>query len=214
MSKFLCYLALCNVLQPSVIKGMKEILSSLVCLWNHPHSHFIIPCFERTPWYHQSSPSLTASHLLLASGPACLLMTQWSNMQGEERPSVLRQQPLQHCKQKGLYFAVLIKQMSILFVCIGACVCVYTTLGSRLFCRSGISVWVRTYTPAEFEINVFKAYFLWSSMPLLNHEIHVSPIVFVAKFFSSPSAVSSLLCTMQPALFIWTEKKPKQSTLA
>lgn len=36
---------------------------------------------------------------------------------------------------------------------------------------------------------------------------HVSPIVFVAKFFSSPSALTSLLCSMHPALLIFHQKK-------
>lgn len=34
-----------------------------------------------------------------------------------------------------------------------------------------------------------------------SHQDEVSPIVLVAKFFSSPSSLSSLLCTMHPALF-------------
>lgn len=108
-----------------------------------------VPCSERRPWYHQSRPYLTAGHLLAVSGPACLQRTQWSNSPGEKRHSVLRQQPLQSI-QRWLY-VVRMTSTSAVFVCGLECVCAHTTLGSRLFWRSGMRVWVRMYTAKDME---------------------------------------------------------------
>lgn len=57
--------------------------------------------------------------------------------------SVVRQQTLKHGQK--WHYAVRMIQMKPLIVSIYAWS--RTTLGSRLFCRSGMSAWVRTYTP-------------------------------------------------------------------
>lgn len=82
--------------------------------------------------------------------------------------------------------------------------CVHTTLGSRLFCRSGIRVWVRTYTPGDGEKLQPRFLYLTGGLRRLDQ---VLPIVLVAKFFSSPSALTSLLCIIHPALFIWQDQR-------
>lgn len=100
-----------------------------------------------------------------------------------------------------------------LLCCVDQCECVCTTLGSRLFSRSGMRDWVRTYMPRNRQIEKKHSRGLAVVLHLKQKKqkkkqlgiyiyIYAPPIVLVAKFFSSPSVFTSLWCTMQPALFI------------
>ena len=117
----------------------------------------VVPCSGRRPWHHRSSPSLTASHPLWVSGPACLLRTQWSNSQ-EKRGTVCSDHRHHSLDKSGFMPSTWCRWALCVCVCLCVCLCVcvcdHTTLGSRLFCRSGKRVWVRMYTPEEKELNV------------------------------------------------------------